>query len=346
VAEIITMAPGSACTTPELRAAAELRFGPLAVVRQDRGLCRSGFCTSSSSACLAGCSSWAAGRRLLCPTGHRGLRRPWHRGVRPPLRRGAPARRGGVPARLWARRPVHPGPGHPGTREQPRRTGAQRLGSRGRPGAWDVWYPGGEVTSMIDAWRAGQMTLADLAWQFLARSWPAVLPACPPGLEETRAAVDDLEPYVIGSFDNVVLPTTWASSLTPTPASRGRPARFAPRDGPRASPARPCSALPSLADQRGRRPRRDCGSSPPAMRPWTPGSWALEIHGRGTDGGGGSGYADRLPGFHAAGLPLQAAFLPGRCRGRSRPCPPVTPRQPGRSSPILSSARAGRCRGA
>jgi hypothetical protein len=39
-----------------------------------------------------------------------------------------------------------------------------------RGGAWDIWFPGGEVTGMIDAWRAGQMTLADLAWQFQARN--------------------------------------------------------------------------------------------------------------------------------------------------------------------------------
>jgi hypothetical protein len=72
-------------------------------------------------------------------------------------------------------------------------------------GAWDVWFPGGEVTGMIDAWRAGQMTLADLAWQFRARNWPAVPSACPPDMHEARAAIDDLEPYVLGSFDDVVL---------------------------------------------------------------------------------------------------------------------------------------------
>jgi hypothetical protein len=35
--------------------------------------------------------------------------------------------------------------------------------------------------------------------------WPAVPPACPPGTEGARAAVDDLEPYVLGSFDDVLL---------------------------------------------------------------------------------------------------------------------------------------------
>src|SRR5487761_1037564 len=50
---------------------------------------------------------------------------------------------------------------------------------------------------------------------------------------------------------------------------------------------------PYAADLRLCVPRRDSGQPPSAMRPWTPGSWALEIHGRGTDGEGGSGYADR-----------------------------------------------------
>ena len=57
-----------------------------------------------------------------------------------------------------------------------------------------MWFPGGEVTGMIDAWQDGRMTLADLAWQFGHRSWPAVPSACPPGVEEARAAIDDLEP--------------------------------------------------------------------------------------------------------------------------------------------------------
>jgi hypothetical protein len=72
-------------------------------------------------------------------------------------------------------------------------------------GAWDAWFPGGEVTGMIDAWRAGRMTREDLVWQFRARNWPPVPSACPPDMTEARAAIDDLEPYVLGSFDDVVL---------------------------------------------------------------------------------------------------------------------------------------------
>jgi Zeta toxin len=47
-----------------------------------------------------------------------------------------------------------------------------------RGGARDVWFPGGEVTAMIDARRDGRMTLADLEWQFRHRSWPPVPSAC------------------------------------------------------------------------------------------------------------------------------------------------------------------------
>lgn len=72
-------------------------------------------------------------------------------------------------------------------------------------GAWDAWFPGGEVADMIDAWRAGRMSLADLAWRFRARNWPAVPSPCPPDMQEARPAIDDLEPYVLGSFDDVVL---------------------------------------------------------------------------------------------------------------------------------------------
>jgi hypothetical protein len=46
---------------------------------------------------------------------------------------------------------------------------------------------------------------------------------------------------------------------------------------------------------------------PSAMRPWTLGSWALEIHGRDTDGEGGSGYADRGARFLASDLATQDA---------------------------------------
>ena len=62
----------------------------------------------------------------------------------------------------------------------------------------------GEVTMMIWAYLAGEMTLAVLAGRFRSRRWPAVPPATPPGMEEATAAIDDPEPYVPGSFDDVV----------------------------------------------------------------------------------------------------------------------------------------------
>jgi Zeta toxin len=65
--------------------------------------------------------------------------------------------------------------------------------------------PGGAVAAMIDAYRRGQLSLDGLGLEFRARRWPAVPAVCPPALETASAAVDDLEPYVPGSFDDVVL---------------------------------------------------------------------------------------------------------------------------------------------
>ncbi len=66
-------------------------------------------------------------------------------------------------------------------------------------------FPSSEVTGMIDAYRTGTISLEDLACYFGLRTWPAVPPACPPELQDAAPAVDDPEPYVPGSFDDVVL---------------------------------------------------------------------------------------------------------------------------------------------
>lgn len=66
-------------------------------------------------------------------------------------------------------------------------------------------FPVGEVTHMIASYRASQQTLDGLAREFRARRWPAVPSACPPGLEAAAPAIDDPEPYIPGSFDDVVL---------------------------------------------------------------------------------------------------------------------------------------------
>jgi hypothetical protein len=65
--------------------------------------------------------------------------------------------------------------------------------------------PGGAVAAMISAYRRGQLTLAGLGLEFRARRWPGIPSVCPPSLQEAAAAIDDLEPYVPGSFDDVVL---------------------------------------------------------------------------------------------------------------------------------------------
>jgi hypothetical protein len=65
--------------------------------------------------------------------------------------------------------------------------------------------PGGAVAAMISAYRRGQLTLAGLGLEFRARRWPGIPPVCPPSLQQAAEAIDDLEPYVPGSFDDVVL---------------------------------------------------------------------------------------------------------------------------------------------
>jgi hypothetical protein len=72
-------------------------------------------------------------------------------------------------------------------------------------GARDGKLPRGAVAAMISAYKRGQLTLAGLGLEFRARRWPVAPPACPPGLTQAGPAIDDPEPYVPGSFDDVVL---------------------------------------------------------------------------------------------------------------------------------------------
>jgi hypothetical protein len=69
----------------------------------------------------------------------------------------------------------------------------------------DKGFPASAVTAMLASHRAGQLTLEDLGLEFRARRWPAVPAVCPPGMEQAEAAIDDPEPYVPGSLDDVVL---------------------------------------------------------------------------------------------------------------------------------------------
>jgi hypothetical protein len=65
--------------------------------------------------------------------------------------------------------------------------------------------PGGAVAAMIDTYRRGELGLDGLGLEFRVRRWPSVPPVCLPALEPAGPAVDDLEPYVPGSFDDVML---------------------------------------------------------------------------------------------------------------------------------------------
>ena len=66
-------------------------------------------------------------------------------------------------------------------------------------------FPGSAVTAMLRSYREGLLSLDDLSLEFRARRWPRVPDVCPPELEPAREAIDDPEPYVPGSFDDVVL---------------------------------------------------------------------------------------------------------------------------------------------
>jgi hypothetical protein len=66
-------------------------------------------------------------------------------------------------------------------------------------------FAAGAVTAMLTSYRDGQRSLDDLSLEFRARRWPRVPDVCPPELEPAREAIDDPEPYVPGSFDDVVM---------------------------------------------------------------------------------------------------------------------------------------------
>ena len=66
-------------------------------------------------------------------------------------------------------------------------------------------FPGSAVTAMLTSYREGRLGLDDLTLEFRVRRWPQVPDVCPPELDQARAAIDDPEPYVPGSFDDVVL---------------------------------------------------------------------------------------------------------------------------------------------
>src|SRR5205085_11762630 len=65
--------------------------------------------------------------------------------------------------------------------------------------------PGSAGVPMLTSYREGRISLDDLSLEFRARRWPRIPDVCPPELEAAREAIDDPEPYVPGSFDDVLL---------------------------------------------------------------------------------------------------------------------------------------------
>ena len=97
-------------------------------------------------------------------------------------------------------------------------------------------FPGSAVTAMLGSYRDGRLSLDDLSLEFRARRWPQVPDVCPPELEQAREAIDDPEPSVPGSFDDVVLAYDlgWLSDadydILATAARPARPNRSGLRD--------------------------------------------------------------------------------------------------------------------
>jgi hypothetical protein len=61
-----------------------------------------------------------------------------------------------------------------------------------------------EVTDLIDSYRGGGLTLDELAQRFRARSWPSPRPAPRTAREGWERELEDPEPILEGSFDEVV----------------------------------------------------------------------------------------------------------------------------------------------
>jgi len=69
----------------------------------------------------------------------------------------------------------------------------------------EVTFPAGELLALARAYHDGQLTLQELRRQVRSRGLAPVPVVCPPGLEQARPALDDLEPWAPGSFDEIVL---------------------------------------------------------------------------------------------------------------------------------------------
>jgi hypothetical protein len=61
-----------------------------------------------------------------------------------------------------------------------------------------------EVTDLIESFRAGELTLDELAQRFRSRQWPSTMPAPPSSyLEMAARAQEDPRPDVPNSYDEV-----------------------------------------------------------------------------------------------------------------------------------------------
>lgn len=61
-----------------------------------------------------------------------------------------------------------------------------------------------EVTDLIDSYKAGDMTLEELAQRFRTRHWPVITPSPPSSfLEQAARAQQDPRPTVPNSYDEV-----------------------------------------------------------------------------------------------------------------------------------------------
>jgi hypothetical protein len=73
-------------------------------------------------------------------------------------------------------------------------------------GGLGAWYPGGGgAAALITAYRCGDLSLPELARAFEDQRWASVPRTWIRGLDDARAAIDDLEPIFPDSFDDVVL---------------------------------------------------------------------------------------------------------------------------------------------
>jgi hypothetical protein len=73
-------------------------------------------------------------------------------------------------------------------------------------GGLEAWYPGGgRAAALITAYRSGHLSLRELARAFECQRWASVPRTWIRGLDDARAAIDDLEPIFPDTFDDVVL---------------------------------------------------------------------------------------------------------------------------------------------